>query len=159
MKSNWHTGDLLVSTTLTNGIKPMKSLEWLSTNLLHTSSYSTMHSPSFAPGSDLPGKPVWEQWQFFLYSLLFMAWNFIQKPPASPLYPFTTKTMLFWEEYHGGYKGFSPNESVEWEDWHPPCSRRRKLIILAMISIQLNSIQCVIMKLYFLHPFVCSETH
>ncbi len=29
------------------------------------------------------------------------------------------ETMTFWAEYHGGFKGFSPNEFFEWEDSHP----------------------------------------
>ena len=32
------------------------------------------------------------------------------------------ETMTFWAEYHGGFKGFSPNEFFEWEDSHPLCS-------------------------------------
>ncbi len=33
------------------------------------------------------------------------------------------ETMTFWVEYHGGFKGFNPNEFFEWEDSHPLCSR------------------------------------
>ena len=32
------------------------------------------------------------------------------------------ETMTLWAEYHGRFKGFSPNEFFEWEDSHPLCS-------------------------------------
>jgi hypothetical protein len=48
--------------------------------------------------------------------------------------------MTFWAEYHGGFKGFSPNEFFEWEDSHPLCSNALSpsgsiMITITMITI------------------------
>jgi hypothetical protein len=46
------------------------------------------------------------------------------------------ETMTFWAEYHGGFKGFSPNEFFEWEDSHPLCSNALSPSGSVMITIQ-----------------------
>ena len=45
------------------------------------------------------------------------------------------ETMTFWAEYHGGFKGFSPNEFFEWEDSHPFCSNALSPSGSVMITI------------------------
>jgi hypothetical protein len=59
------------------------------------------------------------------------------------LYPFMNKsrlveTMPFWAEYHGGFKGFNPNEFFEWEDSHPLCSNALSPSGSVMITITIT---------------------
>ena len=46
--------------------------------------------------------------------------------------------MTFWAEYHGGFKGFSPNEFFEWEDSHPLCSNALSPSGSIMITITIT---------------------
>jgi hypothetical protein len=48
------------------------------------------------------------------------------------------ETMTFWAEYHGGFKGFSPNEFFEWEDSHPLCSNALSPSGSVMITIKIS---------------------
>ncbi len=50
------------------------------------------------------------------------------------------ETMTFWAEYHGGFKGFSPNEFFEWEDSHPLCSNALSPSGSVMITITITII-------------------
>jgi hypothetical protein len=50
--------------------------------------------------------------------------------------------MTFWAEYHGGFKGFSPNEFFEWEDSHPLCSNALSPSGSVMITITITITMC-----------------
>ena len=64
------------------------------------------------------------------------------------------ETMTFWAEYHGGFKGFSPNEFFEWDDSHPLCSNALSPGGSMMITITITIITRWCATFFFLAKFL-----